>query len=46
MEDLRAAIRFLRKNAEEYRLDTDKIIASGDSAGAITSLFLSYAKEA
>ena len=46
MEDLRAAIRFLRKNADEYRLDTDRIIASGDSAGAITSLFLSYAKEA
>ena len=46
MEDLRAAIRFVRSNAADYRLDTDKIITSGDSAGALTSLFLSYAKEA
>ena len=45
-EDLRAAIRFVRKNAADYKLDTDKIIASGDSAGALTSLFLAYAKEA
>ena len=45
-EDLRAAIRFLRKNAAEYRIDTDRIIASGDSAGAITSMFVSYVKEA
>lgn len=46
MEDFRAAIRFVRSNAEAYKLDTDKIIASGDSAGALTSLFLAYAKEA
>ena len=45
-EDLRAAIRFVRSVAEDYRLDSDMIIASGDSAGADTSLFLSYAKEA
>ena len=38
VEDLRAAIRYVRKNAELYRLDTDKIIASGSSAGAITAL--------
>lgn len=46
MEDFRAAIRFVRANADQYHLDTDKIIVSGDSAGANTSLFLAYAKEA
>ena len=45
-EDFRAAIRFVRSNADDYRLDTDKIIASGASAGAITAMYLSYAKEA
>ena len=43
---MRAAIRFVRKNAEEYHFDTDKIIASGSSAGAATTLFLGYAHEA
>ena len=46
LEDLRAAIRWTRKNAEKYHFDTDKIIASGSSAGAATTLFLGYAKEA
>ena len=45
-EDLRAAIRFVRSKAEEYNLDSDKVIAAGDSAGGITSLFTAYVEEA
>ena len=43
-EDFRAAIRFVRSKAEDYRLDTDKIVASGYSAGAITALQMTYAE--
>lgn len=32
--DLKAAIRFLRANAEKYSLDPDRFALSGDSAGA------------
>ena len=32
--DAKAAVRFLRANAEKYRLDPDRFAASGDSAGA------------
>lgn len=32
--DLKAAVRFLRANAETYRLDTNYIVAMGESAGA------------
>ena len=45
-EDLRAAVRYVRSVADDYNLDTEKIIISGDSAGAMTSLFVAYAKEA
>ena len=45
-EDFRAAIRYVRSVADDYNLDSDKIIVSGDSAGAMTSLFVAYAKEA
>jgi len=45
VEDLRAAIRFARANASEYRIDTEKIIASGESAGAIAALALAYASD-
>ena len=45
-EDFRAAIRFVKMHAGDYRLDTDMIIAAGESAGAITALNMSYAKEA
>ncbi|MGC4231816.1 MAG: alpha/beta hydrolase [Niabella sp.] len=31
--DARSAIRWLRKNAKEYNLDPDRIVASGNSAG-------------
>ena len=42
-EDFRAAIRFVRSKADEYKIDTDKIIASGSSAGAFATLFMAYA---
>ena len=45
MEDFRAAIRWSRSYASEYRLDPDRIIASGNSAGAITALHLAYASD-
>lgn len=37
-QDVKTAIRFLRKNAEKYRLKTDKIALWGDSSGAHTAL--------
>ncbi len=33
LKDAKSAIRFIRKNATEFRIDTGKIIASGGSAG-------------
>jgi len=38
IEDARTAVRFMRKNAEEYRVDTNRIILMGDSSGAHTAL--------
>jgi len=46
VEDVRAAIRFVRKNAAEYRLDVDRVLVAGDSAGAIASLYLGYVETA
>ena len=46
IEDFRAAIRFVRSKAGDYRLDTEKIIASGSSAGAFAALFMAYAEPA
>lgn len=40
--DMRAAIRFLKANAEQYRLDTANIFLTGYSAGAITALHCAY----
>lgn len=37
-EDVKTAIRFLRKNAKQYRLRTEKIALWGDSSGAHTAL--------
>ena len=45
-EDFRAAIRYVRSQAEGFHLDTDRIIASGMSAGAITALTMAYVQEA
>ena len=33
LHDAKAAIRFIRANAEQYRLDTEKLVAWGESAG-------------
>lgn len=38
--DLKAAVRFLRAHAEEYRLDTRFIAAMGESAGAHLAMLL------
>lgn len=45
-EDARAAVRFVRKNAKDYNLDVNRVMVMGESAGAITSLYLGYIKEA
>ena len=43
-EDARAAVRAMRAYAAQYRIDSSRIALSGDSAGAITSLWLGYRK--
>jgi len=45
-EDARAAVRFLRKVADDYRIDPDRILMEGDSAGAVTALYHGYVKDA
>jgi hypothetical protein len=42
VQDAKAAIRFFRKNAEKYGIDTSKIYVAGGSAGAMTALQLAY----
>jgi acetyl esterase/lipase len=44
-QDARAAVRFVRANAQQYHLDPDRIVVGGDSAGAITSLWLGYVQQ-
>ncbi|MBR3359004.1 MAG: alpha/beta hydrolase [Solobacterium sp.] len=39
VEDVMAALRFLKKHAEEYSLDLNSCFLTGDSAGALLSLF-------
>jgi len=45
LEDARAAVRFVRKMASEWRIDTSRIVVGGDSAGAITAMGYGYAKQ-
>lgn len=45
-EDARAAVRFVRKMAKEYRVDPDRILMEGDSAGAVMTLYQGYVKDA
>ncbi len=40
--DAQASIRWLRANATAYGIDADRIAVGGTSAGAITSLFVTY----
>lgn len=39
IRDARNAIRFLRKNAEKYGIDPEKIVLSGDSSGGHTAMW-------
>lgn len=40
--DAQTAVRWLRTNAQTYRVDPDKIFVGGSSAGAITALLVGY----
>jgi N-acetylglucosamine-6-sulfatase len=42
VSDARQALRWLRTVATTYRLDLDRVVVGGGSAGAITALFLTY----
>ncbi len=44
-QDGRAAIRFFRKNAEQYGVDTNQIFISGNSFGASVCLAIAYLNE-
>jgi hypothetical protein len=41
-QDVKAAIRFLRKNGTSYGIDTSQIFLTGSSAGSITALHIAY----
>lgn len=43
VDDTKAAIRYARSVASEYNLDPTRVAVMGDSAGAITSLYVGYA---
>jgi acetyl esterase/lipase len=42
MYDAKAAVRWLRKNAGQYRIDPERIAIGGGSAGGYTSLHVAY----
>lgn len=41
-EDAKAAVRFMRMMAKEWRIDVNRIVIGGDSAGAIAALYYAY----
>lgn len=43
--DAQAAVRWLRANADTYRIDTGRIASAGSSAGAVTSLLVGWRPE-
>ncbi|MBN1362341.1 MAG: alpha/beta hydrolase [Sedimentisphaerales bacterium] len=43
IEDVKCAVRWLKAHAEQYRVDTDRIVAYGHSAGAHLALMLGMA---
>jgi len=45
-EDARAAVRFLHKMAQDWRIDVNRIVLGGDSAGAIAALYYGYVQGA
>lgn len=46
VEDARAAVRYVRSVAKDQRIDTDRILLMGESAGALTSLYYGYVADA
>jgi len=42
MHDMKAAIRFFKKEKDTYNIDTSLIILAGESAGAVTALASNY----
>lgn len=44
-QDANAALRFLANKAEEYRIETEHVFVGGQSAGAVTALYVNYASE-
>ena len=42
VQDAKSAVRFFRKNAEQYGIDTSKIYMIGGSAGSMTVLQMAY----
>ncbi len=42
MHDAKAAVRFFRRYASEYRIHPDKIFMAGESAGAVTALNVAF----
>lgn len=45
-EDARAAVRYMRHMAQEWRVDVNRIVIGGDSAGAIAALYYAYVRHA
>ncbi|CAJ1332691.1 unnamed protein product [Effrenium voratum] len=45
-EDARAAVRFLRRMAQAWRIDVNRILVGGDSAGAVAALYYGYVEKA
>lgn len=46
VHDMETALNFVRTNAQEFHVDSDKIAVGGFSAGAITAINLAYGKQA
>lgn len=45
-QDFHAALRFLKDNADAYRLDMDNVFLTGSSAGCFAALILAFMEEA
>ena len=46
VQDVKAAIKYFRENAEQYHIDPDRIILAGNSAGGFIALQAAYATNA
>jgi acetyl esterase/lipase len=44
-DDAISALKWVKDNASQYNLDTNKIVISGGSAGAMTALYVAYASK-